>query len=339
MNFCTAMTVILLALQETQSGTAGSSAQPAPAANAPAAAAAATPAATSATAQTWSLKYQFHQGQQLRYQSRQQMTLEAQVGENHRLDVSQVRQVRRYTVTDTTGDLTKLSMQFEDVWMQRQVDQEPAVEFRSSMKAGEVPEVFKNVAHSLRGAAPVFRVTGTGRSIAPAVDTAKDSKTLTSPVDPATESADASAPAAAATSRNTASDPGSFLMLLPDAPIAIGGTWKEEFRVQVRGGENLQLPVQILRTYRLESIENGIAKVTFRSSVRTPLQGTVIRSQLIQATPSGSFLLDISRGLMLQREFRWNETVIGALGPESILSSHGTQTDELLQLAAEPAAN
>lgn len=128
-------------------------------------------------------------------------------------------------------------------------------------------------------------------------------------------------------------------MLLPESATAIGGTWKEEFQVQVRGGENLQLPVQILRTYRLESVENGIARVTFRSSVQTPLRGTVIRSQLIQATPSGSFLLDISRGQMVRREFRWNETVIGALGPESILSSHGTQTDELLRADAEPAAN
>ncbi|MFN5743817.1 MAG: hypothetical protein ACK5A1_19720 [Planctomyces sp.] len=332
MNFCTALTVILLALQEAQSNAAGATSQPAPAVTA-------TSAAAAAAAQTWSLKYQFHQGQQLRYQSRQQMTLEAQVGENHRVDVSQVRQVRRYSVSDTNGDLTKLSMQFEDVWMQRQVDQEPAVEFRSSMKAGEVPEVFKNVAHSLRGAAPVFRVTGTGRSVASAVDTAKDLKSLASPVAPAADSADSDASTTAVTARDAASDPGSFLMLLPDAPVCIGGTWKEEFQVQVRGGENLQLPVQILRTYRLENVENGIARVTFRSSVRTPLRGTVIRSQLIQATPSGSFLLDISRGLMVQREFRWNETVIGALGPESILSSHGTQTDELLQAAAEPAAN
>jgi hypothetical protein len=171
------------------------------------------------------------------------------------------------------------------------------------------------------------------------VDATKDQKTLASPVEPSADPAGSTASTTAVTARDAASDPGSFLMLLPDAPISIGGTWKEEFQVQVRGGESLQLPVQILRTYRLESVEDGIARVTFRSSVRTPLRGTVIRSQLIQATPSGSFLLDINRGRMLQREFRWNETVIGALGPESILSSHGTQTDELLQSAAEPVAN
>jgi len=318
MNLGTLLTVILLALQDASAGwpTAPSQTDAGQA-----------DSGKSTAQQTWSLRYQFHPGQQLRYQSQQQMTLEAQVGENHRVDVSQVRQVRRYGVSETNGDLTKLSMQFEDVWMQRQVDQEPAVEFRSSMKPHEVPEVFKNVAHSLRGAAPVFRVTALGRSVVGTSDGVQPS------------SADAPAAPAAAPARDASADPGSFLMLLPESAMAVGGTWKEEFQVQVRGGENLQLPVQILRTYRLEAVENGIARVTFRSSVRTPLRGTVIRSQLIQATPSGSFLLDISRGQMVRREFRWNETVIGALGPESILSSHGTQTDELLQAVAEPAAN
>jgi len=318
MNLCTLLTVILLALQDNSAGSPTAPSQTD---------AGLADSVKSTARQTWSLRYQFHPGQQLRYQSLQQMTLEAQVGENHRVDVSQVRQVRRYGVSETNGDLTKLSMQFEDVWMQRQVDEEPAVEFRSSMKANEVPEVFKNVAHSLRGAAPVFRVTALGRSVTGTSDSVQPS------------SADAPAAPAAAPVRDASADPGSFLMLLPETETAVGGTWKEEFQVQVRGGENLQLPVQILRTYRLEAVENGIARVTFRSSVRTPLRGTVIRSQLIQATPSGSFLLDISRGQMVRREFRWNETVIGALGPESILSSHGTQTDELLQAVAEPAAN
>lgn len=318
MNLCTLLTVFLLALQDTAAD---------PPAGTPPAAASEAENGKSTAEQTWSLRYQFHPGQQLRYQSQQQMTLEAQVGENHRLDVSQVRQVRRYGVSETNGDLTKLSMQFEDVWMQRQVDQEPAVEFRSSMKPNEVPEVFKNVAHSLRGAAPIFRMNTLGRSVTSAAGAG------------AGESANAPVAPASAPARDASADPGSFLMLLPESATAIGGTWKEEFQVQVRGGENLQLPVQILRTYRLESVENGIARVTFRSSVQTPLRGTVIRSQLIQATPSGSFLLDISRGQMVRREFRWNETVIGALGPESILSSHGTQTDELLRADAEPAAN
>jgi hypothetical protein len=34
---------------------------------------------------------------------------------------------------------------------------------------------------------------------------------------------------------------------------------------------------------------------------------------------------------MLSREFRYSETVIGALGAESLLSSIGTQTESLVE--------
>lgn len=157
------LTILLLSLQETPVAPEQPATAPLAAGNSAAATESSTVIATDTgvaaqpAAQTWTMRYQFHPGQQLRYQSKQQMTLEAQVGENQRVDVSQVRQIRRYAVSETTGDLSRLSMQFEDVWMHRQVDQEPPVEFRSSMKPGEVPEVFRNVAHSLRGQPRFFR--------------------------------------------------------------------------------------------------------------------------------------------------------------------------------------
>ena len=40
---------------------------------------------------------------------------------------------------------------------------------------------------------------------------------------------------------------------------------------------------------------------------------------------------DIARGVMLRREMRYNETVVGALGRESVLSSVGTNTEALIE--------
>ncbi|MFM8478098.1 MAG: hypothetical protein ACKOEO_20115, partial [Planctomycetaceae bacterium] len=90
-----------------------------------------------------------------------------------------------------------------------------------------------------------------------------------------------------------------------------------------------------LRTYRLDKLTGDMAQISFRSSLRSPSRSTVIHSQLIQATPSGSFEFDVRRGVMLSREFRYSETVIGALGAESLLASVGTQTEVLL--AEEPS--
>jgi hypothetical protein len=296
------------------------------------------PAQAAGTA--WTLRYRFEHGQQLRYQSEQKMTLEAHVGENRRIDVSQVRQVRLFTVKTVDPSGTgALAMQFEKVWMQRQVDDQAPVEFDSTMKASDIPEVYRGVAHSLRGNAPTFHLTSTGKAVQePTLKGAASQvqpAVVESPVEPENPDQKAIQPASATTVESTKSkDPGSFLMLLPENPVRPGDSWKEEFPLTVRGSQELNLQVVVLRTYRLESVTGDIATVTFRSSVRTPIRSSAVRSQLIQATPSGQFQLDMKRGLMISREYRYSETVIGALGAESLLTSVGNQKETLLETAS-----
>lgn len=288
---------------------------------------------------TWSLRYVFQQGQQWRYQSDQKMTLEAQVGENRRVDISQVQQVRLFTVQSVEPDgAGTFAMQFEKVSMKRQVDDQPAVEFHTGMKPSEIPEVYRGVAHSLRGSAPEFRLTTTGQTVrkprnaAPTVVQAA----VPSPVETTETPASEVKPVSAATTESSKSkDPGSFLMPLPDQPVRIGDSWKEEFPLTVRGSQDLNLQVVVLRTYRLEKVEGDTATVTFRSSVKTPIRSSAVQSQLIQATPSGQFRLDMKRGVMTSREYRYSETVIGALGAESLLTSYGTQQETLLETVAQ----
>jgi len=297
------------------------------------------------TQQTVSLRYQFTPGQVLRYRSEQKMTLEAQLGQSRRVDISEVKQTRKFTVQDvrTSGD-AELSMQFEHVWMRKQVDDGDPLDFDSSMKTSEVPETFRGVAHSLRGTAPRFFLTPLGQTavrsdVRPAV--AENRPSLPSPVetDDVSESPKTASPAVQQASSGSGSqpkDPGSFLMLLSATPVKVGDTWKEEIPLTVRAGVDSTLQVTILRTYRLDKLSENTAQVSFRSSLRSPSRSTVIHSQLIQATPSGSFVFDIRRGMMLSREFRYSETVIGALGAESLLSSFGTQTEVLLPSEQSP---
>lgn len=292
------------------------------------------PAATTAASpapdvQKQLLRYQYHPAQKMRYESVQKMTLDASVGDRKKVDVSEVRQTRLFTVSSIEPDgAAKLAMQFEKVWMQKQVDNDAPVEFDSSMKPADVPSIFRGVAHSLKGSAVEYWISTVGAScyekvIPQAIVRNKDEEPI-----------DGFSAFNAAAARK---DPGSFLMLLPEIPVAQGDTWKESIQVLVRGSEDAALPVTILRTYRLDEIKDGVASISFRSSVNTPLRGVMIKTQLIQATPSGKFRFDINRGLMLFREFRYNETIIGALGPESVLSSKGFQTETLLEDAATAA--
>ena len=301
-------------------------------------------AAASAEQSPVVLRYRFAPGQVLRYRSEQKMTLEAQLGQSRRVDVSEVKQTRKFTVQSVreSGD-AELSMQFEHVWMRKQVDDGAPLDFDSGMKPSEVPETFKGVAHSLRGSAPKFHLTPLGQTAvrSEVQQVAGESRaSLPSPVD-AEEGADEPVKAGATVQRASASagaqgkDPGSFLMLLPEGAVKPGDTWKEEIPLTVRAGVDSTLQVSILRTYRLDKLTGDMAQISFRSSLRSPSRSTVIHSQLIQATPSGSFVFDVRRGVMLSREFRYSETVIGALGAESLLASVGTQTEVLL--AEEPS--
>ena len=119
-------------------------------------------------------------------------------------------------------------------------------------------------------------------------------------------------------------------MTLPEHSVRIGDTWKETVNVPVRVTKEINRQVPILRTFRLDAVDNGIATISFRASIETPIKGASVRSQLIQATPRGTISFDIERGIMLRRLMRYNETVLGALGNESVLSSVGTNTETLL---------
>jgi hypothetical protein len=288
------------------------------------------------------LRYRFSAGQVLRYRSEQKMTLEAQLGQSRRVDVSEVKQTRKFTVqgVDASGD-GELSMQFEHVWMRKQVDDGAPLDFDSGMKPGEVPEAFKGVAHSLRGTAPRFYLTPLGQSVVRGEirQAGGESRDLPSPVDSDAGAGEVKVSAGAVQQAGAgrggqSKESVSFLMPLPDGAVKSGDTWKEEIPLTVRAGADSTLQVSILRTYRLERLTGDTAEISFRSSLRSPSRSTVIQSQLIQATPSGSFVFDVRRGVMLSREFRYSETVIGALGAESLLASRGTQTEVLLPESA-----
>lgn len=277
------------------------------------------PATTTAAEQTdskkWLLRYQFERMTKLRYRSEESMTLRAEVGEQQRIDASRSRQVRCYTVQQSAPDgSARLAMQFEDVWMQKQIDDQEPVEFRSTMDPAKVPQIYRAVAHSLQGAAPTCNISPLGVS-------------LTQDRIPKTGSAETADNDDNGTEEQSAA---SFLMPLPEQPVGLGESWKEEFTVPVRGSRELTLRITILRSFRLESVTDGVARISFRSSVNSPLRSPAIRSQLIQATPSGEFQLDLASGRMLSRTFRYSATVIGALGPESLLSSVGTKSESLL---------
>ena len=309
-------------------------------------------AVTSATAsQTWQLRYMFQEGQKLRYQTSQKMTLMGTLREKKQIDTSELKQRRVFTVLSVESDgSARIAMQFENVWMRKQADNQQPVTFDSSMKASEVPEAFRQVARELKGVAPKYWLSSTGLSLHTGAHTASSEKPAAKAAPGEEKSinlvegdsdsngiqlASASEPQTTPQEERNQTDPGSFLMTLPEKEITVGQTWKETIVVPVRMQNGITVQVSILRTFRLESVEAGVAKISFRCSIESPIRNDVtVAVQLIQATPRGTITFDIARGLMLRREMKYDESVFNALGAESLLTSTGTNTEELIEADA-----
>lgn len=293
-----------------------------------------------ATPRMWVLQYKFQPEQKLHYRTTEKKTLQGEIDGNRKVDVSELRMGRVFTVQSVDASGTaQIAMQFDEVWMSRKVNDDPAVEFDARMKPSEIPTEFRNVAHSLKGGATRYAITSRGmpadRDPAPTaaeVEAQPAGKTVEQAalVEPDTTDKRVTTIAATGTPASRKQDQTtSFLMPLPEHPVAVGDRWKETIPVTIRVTAEFNREVQILRTYRLESVENGLASISFWSSIASPVKGPTMMSQLIQATPRGTMMFDIERGAMTRREMRYDQSVPGVFGSGSLLTSVGTTIEEL----------
>ena len=302
---------------------------------------------------TWTLRYKFVADQKLRYRNTEDVTLDATQGQIRKVDVTAIEQRRIFTVSsvDAAG-AARLAMQYEFVRMQSQTNDFASVVFDTTMKSDDIPPAFRNTARQLKGSAPRFWISSLGSALKETTSTAghepaekavaragnvtvthKESEPATGSVQQAVSTSPTKKAEAA-----DASSAVTFLMPLPEHPVAVGDTWREMIPVSVRVTEQISRQINILRTFRLESVANGIAKISFRSSIEAAVKSPTMRSQLIKATPKGTLTFDIERGVMVKREVRYDESVLDALGPNSVVLCHGKGTEELLDEATTQAA-
>ena len=342
--FCTSLCLLtfvsvpLLRGQETNPGTTPNTAAP-PVAVAP----------TDTAKPVYHLAYKFSPNEILRYSSHQKMTLHATFENGEQVDVSELKQNRRFTVQSVDeSHRAKLAMQFEHVWMMKKMDDQPALEYDSKMKAEDVPVIFRQVAHELKGLATVYYLAPNGTSVmdqlenAAKVETSSTDKTVENAVtlvegqehQPAIQMASSSEKSDA-----KSKDAGTFLLPLPEKPVAVGDSWKHTVTVPVRLTADVSRNVQILRTFRLDAVDGDIATISFRSSIESPLKTPLVRGQLIQAIPRGTMQFDHVKGRMVKLQMLHNQSVFGAIGPNGILNCVGESTEELItETSGAPAA-
>ena len=306
---------------------------------------AATPGDT--TKPMWTLAYRFTPHETLRYTSYQKIKLHATFEAGERIDVSELRQKRIFTVQSVDeAHRAKLAMQFEHVWMLKKADDEQPVEFDSGMKTNEVPTIFRHVAHELKGMAAIYYLAPDGTSAFAQIvgdDQAPSDGDKIADAVALVEGDHTQKPiqltSASSTSDSKQKDAGTFLMPLPDKPVGIGDSWKHTVTVPVRVTAEINRKIQILRTFRLDAVDGDIATISFRSSIESPVKTPVVRGQLIQALPRGTMQFDHVRGRMVKLKMFHNQSVFGATGRNGVLNCVGESTEELITENADAGLN
>lgn len=124
--------------------------------------------------------------------------------------------------------------------------------------------------------------------------------------------------------------PESYLLPLPEHPVAVGETWKDRFDVVVRDSDKNPARITIQRSYTLAEVKDGRAVIEFRTAVLTPVQKPSIAGQLIQREIAGKAVFDVVRGLIVSREAGVDNTVVGPFGPNSSMRAKSQYREKLL---------
>ncbi|WP_148618941.1 hypothetical protein [Mariniblastus fucicola] len=121
------------------------------------------------------------------------------------------------------------------------------------------------------------------------------------------------------------------VIAFPNEPIPVGHKWDVTDTVKARDeyGSNQQLKLRV--RYVLEKVVDGKAHVTFTTNVMTPHIDETTRSQVVTHMARGFIVFDIAKGLITNRETRWDERVIGYQGPESYMHYTAFRKELLVQ--------
>ena len=248
----------------------------------------------------YDLKFQFKQGEKLHYFVRHTMTMYTKFSRGETTDKNEVNEKKHFRIVKVLPDGTaELQTVFDHVRMSATFGENEPVLFDSKWQDKEVPVQFRTVKDNIQKPQAIFTIAPTG-----------ELKKLTQ-VDPSA--------AAPESEDGTVDQNQNILFPLPANPISVGDSWKETLVVKVMVNKEIQRDVKLLRTYKLDAVKDDMASISFATSILSPVSNPQIRGQLIQRTPSGTIQFDIAKGQMASRVAKTDQSVVNALGEQTVL--------------------
>jgi hypothetical protein len=253
--------------------------------------------------QTFEFKYKFREGEVIRWQVDHTAATETRAQADSDKTNSRAQSVVKWQVTDidSLGNTTiMLTLEAADMW--QQTDDHPSIEYNSRNPRAEIPEEYRQFAEWIGIPMATYQINSNGQVI--------DRQEVY---------------------RNVKFGVGDFTMPLPGRPVRIGQAWRVPSNIMVRHNDGTQRKIVTQIEYRLQSVDNGVATISYDTQVLTPVDDPRIESQLMQQMSKGVNLFDLNRGQMVGMNLGWNRRCLGFKGPDSSVTYVAQYTMRQLQ--------
>lgn len=123
---------------------------------------------------------------------------------------------------------------------------------------------------------------------------------------------------------------GELTILLPPEPIQVGHRWSKEDELPIRLNDGRVQRIKMRHVYLLERVQTGVATISTRTEILTPVNDPAVQSQLVQRVKRGKVRFDVDAGRILHQQMDIDETVIGFRGADSLMKYLARLTEEKL---------
>ena len=247
------------------------------------------------------LRYKFQADELIRWRVTHLGTTETTIQGNTQASKSRSVSTKQWRVTniDDQGNFT-FTHSVSDVEMWQRLNDRPEISY-NSQKDKEVPPEYEHVAKTLGQTLATVTVATDGQIVKREGNTPAINLGL-----------------------------GDIIMLLPPKPAKIGGHWHEPSEIQTRLTDGSVKKIKIRKMYTLEKVQTGVATISVRTEVLTPIDDPKLESQIVQQLSNGTIRFDLDAGRLMSKQMDWDETVVGFNGPDSQLKYLARITEELV---------
>lgn len=123
---------------------------------------------------------------------------------------------------------------------------------------------------------------------------------------------------------------GGLSIPLPRQEIKVGYKWSQPLEIKVRLEDKRIKTIKTRQLYALEKVETGVATISVKTQILTPVNNPRVRSQLVQRISQGQLRFDLDAGRLISKQLDWDEAVVGFSGPESNMKYLARSTETLV---------